>query len=36
MVRYVLATHHTPDEEMEALHLPIVFAAILEALNVRP
>ncbi|KAI0803164.1 Dopey, N-terminal-domain-containing protein [Irpex lacteus] len=33
MVRSVLATHHTPDEEMEALHLPIVFAAILEALN---
>ncbi|KAI0095247.1 Dopey, N-terminal-domain-containing protein [Irpex rosettiformis] len=33
MVRYVLVTHHTHDEEIEAIHLPIVFTATLEALN---
>ena len=35
MVKYVLVTHHTHDEEIEAIHLPIVFAATLDALNVR-
>ena len=31
MVRHVLSTYHTHDEEIEALHLPICFASILEA-----
>ena len=35
MVKYVLVTHHTHDEEIEAIHLPIVFTATLDALNVR-
>lgn len=35
MVRYILATFHTHDEEIEAVHLPICFCAILETLTVR-
>ncbi|KAI0348103.1 hypothetical protein BDW22DRAFT_1350250 [Trametopsis cervina] len=33
MVQYILTTYHTHDEEIEAIHLPIVFTAILEALK---
>ena len=34
MVLHILATYHTHDEEIEAVHLPTAFAAILEALTV--
>jgi hypothetical protein len=34
MVQHVLATYHTHDEEMEAIHLPIIFSAVLETVNV--
>lgn len=36
MVRYTLAKYHTHDEEIEAIHLPIVFTSTIEALQVRP
>ncbi|KAH9948184.1 Dopey, N-terminal-domain-containing protein [Amylocystis lapponica] len=35
MVRYLLATFHAQDEEIENVHLPIGFAAIMELLTVR-
>lgn len=34
MVKYILTTFHTHDEEIETVHLPVVFAAILELLAV--
>ena len=34
MVLQILSTYHTHDEEIEAVHLPTTFAAILEALTV--
>ncbi|KAI0964349.1 hypothetical protein AcW1_001188 [Taiwanofungus camphoratus] len=35
MVKYLLATFHTHDEEIETVHLPIVFSALMEALTSR-
>ena len=34
MVHHILCNFHKHDEEMETIHLPIVFTALLEALNV--
>ena len=34
MVTHILSTYHTHDEEIEAVHLPNAFAAILETLVV--
>lgn len=34
MVYHILCKYHKHDEEMETIHLPIVFNALLEALNV--
>lgn len=34
MVKYLLTTFHTHDEEIETIHLPIVFAAIMGLLSV--
>lgn len=34
MVLYILTTFHVHDEEIESIHLPVAFAAILEALLV--
>lgn len=34
MVKYVLTTFHTHDEEIETVHLPVVFTAILGLLTV--
>lgn len=34
MVLHILSTYHTHDEEIEAVHLPTAFAAILEVLTV--
>ncbi|KAJ3545543.1 hypothetical protein NM688_g5613 [Phlebia brevispora] len=33
MVKYILATFHTHDEEIESLHLPVCFTAISETLT---
>ncbi|THG95919.1 hypothetical protein EW026_g5825 [Hermanssonia centrifuga] len=33
MVRHILVKYHTHDEEIETIHLPVVFAAILETLT---
>lgn len=35
MVRHILHSYHTHDEEIEAIHLPVVFTALLEVLAVR-
>ncbi len=35
MVKYLLTTFHTHDEEIETIHLPVVFTAILRLLAVR-
>ena len=34
MVKYILTTFHTHDEEIETVHLPVVFTAILGPLAV--
>lgn len=34
MVKYILATFHAHDEEIETVHLPVVFTAILGLLAV--
>ncbi len=34
MIKYILTTFHTHDEEIETVHLPVVFTAILELLAV--
>lgn len=36
MVKYLLTSFHGQDEEAETIHLPIVFAAVSEALSVWP
>ncbi|KAI0081169.1 hypothetical protein K474DRAFT_1768894 [Panus rudis PR-1116 ss-1] len=33
LVQHILTSYHTHDEEIETIHLPIVFLAVLEALN---
>lgn len=35
MVTYILSTFHTQDEEIEVVHLPIIFAAVAEMLAVN-
>ena len=35
MVKYLLTTFHTHDEEIETVHLPVVFTTILRLLVVR-
>lgn len=35
MVTYILSTFHMQDEEMEVVHLPIIFAAVAEMLAVN-
>ena len=35
MVKYILTTFHTHDEEIENIHLPVIFNAILGQLAVR-
>jgi hypothetical protein len=35
LTRFILKTIHVQDEEIQAIHLPIVFSALCEALQVR-
>lgn len=36
IVIHILTAYHTHDEEIETLHLPVTFVAILEVLSVSP